>query len=269
VSNHAQEPGAVHRVAQDHWSQDPAGSVALLDEQLGTPESFARIEQHRYMEQPWMRNAFRFETFAGRQVLEVGVGLGTDHLQFARAGAIMTGVDLTPRCVELTSLRLTQEGLVPNIRVMDAEDLDFGSDTFDAAYSFGVLHHVPSPGRAFAEIRRVLRPGGTFIGAVYNRWSVATAAIATDWIVTGQWRRESFAERLARVEHSEGSADPGPYVKLFSARELDAALRAAGFTEVTIAKRHFGIRRLARHLPETVVEQLGQRAGWYLIHRAS
>jgi 2-polyprenyl-3-methyl-5-hydroxy-6-metoxy-1,4-benzoquinol methylase len=64
------------------------------------PQSRSRVEAHRYAEQPWMHETFGYERWAGRDVLEVGVGLGTDHLQFARAGACMTGIDLTPLCVE-------------------------------------------------------------------------------------------------------------------------------------------------------------------------
>jgi SAM-dependent methyltransferase len=215
-----------------------------------------------------MGEVFGFSSFAGKRVLEVGIGLGTDHLQFARAGAVMTGVDLTPRCVELTALRLAQEGLASDVRVMDAEHLEFGSATFDAVYSFGVLHHVPSTMGALTEVRRVLRPGGLFLGAVYNRWSVATAAIAADWLLTGQWRRETFQERVARVEHSRASSDPGPLVKLFGARELTTAFHAAGFDRVTIVRRHFGLRKLGHHLPNPVAEQLGRFAGWYLVYHA-
>ncbi len=89
-----------------------------------------------------MHDTFRYERFAGQRVLEIGVGLGTDHVQFARAGAVMTGIDLTPRCIELTQIRVAQEGLWSDLRVMDAGQLTFEKDAFDAVYSFGVLHHV-------------------------------------------------------------------------------------------------------------------------------
>ena len=114
--------GAKHQ-ARLQWGHDPAGSVAAGEEPLGTPESFRRVEEHRYREQPWMHDTFRFERFAGRDVLEIGVGLGTDHLQFARAGVRLTGIDLTERCVELTRRRLEDCGLCSDLRVMDAERL--------------------------------------------------------------------------------------------------------------------------------------------------
>src|SRR4051794_17854646 len=154
----------IREEARSQWSHDPAGSIAAEDVELGTPASFAKVEAHRYAEQPWMHETFRFERFAGERVLEIGVGLGTDHLQFARAGAQTTGVDLTPRCIELTRRRFEQEGLSSDLRIMDAENLAFDDDSFDVVYSFGVLHHIPSTERAFAQVRRVLRPGGVFLG---------------------------------------------------------------------------------------------------------
>jgi SAM-dependent methyltransferase len=263
-----QRARAIRLAAENHWSRDPAGSVALYENELGTPQSFAKIERHRYADQPWMHEAFAFEQFAGQRVLEIGVGLGTDHLQFARAGAKMTGIDLTRRCVELTRRRFEQEGLCSDLRIMDAERLEFPDSSFDVVYSFGVLHHVPSPEAAFSEVRRVLRPDGIFLGAVYNRWSVVTAAITGEWLASGGWRREGLQARIARIEHSVTSSVPGPYVRLFGAHELRGALESAGFHEVSLVRRHFGLRKLGRRLPAPVIGVAGSLAGWYLVYRA-
>ena len=180
----------------------------------------------------------------------------------------MTGIDLTRRCVELTRRRFEREGLCSDLRIMDAERLQFPDSPFDVVYSFGVLHHVPSPESAFSEVRRVLRPGGTFLGAVYNRWSVVTAAIMGQWLASGGWRREGLQGRIARIEHSVTSSDPGPYVRLFGAHELKRALESAGFHDVSIVKRHLGLRKLGRRLPTPVIDIAGSLAGWYLVYRA-
>lgn len=153
---------------------------------------------------------------------------------------------------------------------MDAERLQFPDNSFDVVYSFGVLHHIPTIERAFAEIRRVLRPGGVFIGALYNRWSVVVALMIAERIVHAEWRRESFADRLSRVEYSSPtSAEAKPYVRLFGARELTGLLNTAGFGEVEIRRRHFGVKMLERFLPAPATQVLGSTAGWYLIHQAS
>ena len=93
-------------------------------------------------------------------MLEVGVGLGTDFVRFARAGADLHGVDLTEAAVSLVRQRLGQEGLEADVQVADAERLPFDDASFDLVYSWGVLHHTPDPSAAIAEVRRLVRPGG-------------------------------------------------------------------------------------------------------------
>jgi len=252
----------IKREARAQWGHDPAGGLAAGDEPLGTRESFARVEAYRYAEQPWMHETFGYERWAGRDVLEVGIGLGTDHLQFARSGARMSGVDLTPRCVEMTRRRLEQEGLTSDLSIMDAERLEFPDNSFDAVYSFGVLHHTSSPELAFREIRRVLRPGGTFLGGLYSKHSWFYLRIWAERILRLEFLRESLTDRLSRIEYS--TSDAKPHVRLFTALELRATLQGAGFDVVRIQKRHVGLGRRSESLPGWI----GSFGGWYLIHEA-
>jgi ubiquinone/menaquinone biosynthesis C-methylase UbiE len=249
------------------WDHDPAGALAVSNEMLGTREGFAQIERHRYREQPWMHSVFEYAEFGGQDVLEVGVGLGTDHVQFARAGASLTGVDLTPRCIELTRRRFEQEGLHSDLRVMDAEHLEFPDDRFDAVYSFGVLHHTPRPDFAFAEVRRVLKPGGRFIGGLYAKHSFFYAQVMLRRLLSGGSRREPVSERLARIEFS--TSDAQPLVRVFGADELQRMLRRAGFERICLRRRHLGLGRFARFCPPFVDDALGRAIGWYLVHDAS
>lgn len=213
-----------------------------------------------------MHETFRFERFAGARVLEIGVGLGTDHVWLGRSGARLTGIDLTERCIGLTRRRLELEGLVSDLRVMDAERLHFPDHSFDVVYSFGVLHHVPSTERAFAEVRRVLRPGGAFVGALYSRESLFFTRWRLERLLTAGFMRESRDQWLARIEHGETGALPR--VRLFGRRELRATLRDAGFQDVRIVRRHAAFGRYTSQLPAGLERALGRVAGWYLVHEA-
>jgi ubiquinone/menaquinone biosynthesis C-methylase UbiE len=257
-----QEPDGAKQEAKAQWGHDPAGAFAAGSEPLGTPESFARVEAYRYEVQPWMHEMFGFDRWKGSHVLEVGVGLGTDHVQFARGGAEMSGIDLTPRCVDLTRRRVEQEGLRSKLTVMDAESLEFDDDSFDVVYSFGVLHHTTSAERAFAEIRRVLRPGGVFLGGLYSKYSYFYVRLRVERILYGQFRRESWEAALSRIEHSTSAARP--YVRLFTGRELRRALEEAGFDSVTLRRRQMGLGHWSERLPTWMAAP----GGWFLIHDA-
>ena len=263
----ALSPEQVRAEARRQWSHDPAGARDAGPEPLGSPASFARVEAARYEEQGWMDETFRFERFAGARVLEIGVGLGTDHVQLARNGARLSGIDLTPRCVDLTRSRLEQEGHEPDVRVMDAEDLDFPDDSFDVVYSFGVLHHVPSTERAFAEVRRVLRPGGAFVGALYSRESLAYARLVFAWVLSGRFLTLPHDEMLSGFEFGDSGALP--HVRLFTLEELRGLLHTSGFQRVALKRRHAGLGRLTPYVPTPVERALGRAAGWYLVHEAT
>src|SRR5215213_4349555 len=126
--------------AREQWGQDPCGAEYDREHELGTREFFDSVERYRYSEYaPWMPRL----------------------LQFARGGACCTGIDLTPRSVEITRHRFKLYGADGDCMVSDGERLPFRDESFDVVYSNGVLHHTPDTAGAIREVYRVLRPGGT------------------------------------------------------------------------------------------------------------
>jgi ubiquinone/menaquinone biosynthesis C-methylase UbiE len=137
-------------------------------------EYFDDIEAFRYYDQPFIHQFAQFSRYHGKKVLEVGFGAATDFVQWARAGARLTGIDLTPEAFEHARHRLEVYGLPQpeGFRVGDAENLPFESNTFDLGYSFGVLHHTPDTIKAIGEVVRVVKPGGEIKIMIYNRRSI-------------------------------------------------------------------------------------------------
>src|SRR5215469_4908531 len=113
-----------------------------------------------------------FPAYKGKQVLEIGCSIATDGLEFAKAGAVYTGVDLTPHSIELAKERFDIFNAPGTFVVANAEELPFSNESFDHIYSFGVIHHAPRPEKIAAEMYRVLRKGGTFTVMLYNRNSI-------------------------------------------------------------------------------------------------
>ncbi len=147
--------------AREQWSQDPCGAMYVREHELGTREFFESVEKHRYSEYaPWMPELMGFNQFSGAKLLEIGCGMGTDLLQFAKGGAHCHAVDLTPRSVEITRHRFGLYGFKGLFAISDGERLPFRDNSFDVVYSNGVLHHTPDTAGAIKEVHRVLRPGG-------------------------------------------------------------------------------------------------------------
>jgi len=155
---------------RDFWEEAACGERLYLESD--SMEGFRKQAETRYALEPYIIPFADFEAARGKRVLEIGVGLGADHQRFAEAGAILAGVDLTPRAIEMTRRRFENLGLRSDLKVGDAENLDFPDNSFDVVYSWGVIHHTPDTQGAAHEIFRVLKPGGVAKVMIYHRYSI-------------------------------------------------------------------------------------------------
>lgn len=239
---------------RSYWEAEPCGSPHAQSEE-GTPGYFDEVERRRNELEPFIPEYADFAGSAGSTVLEIGVGLGTDFIRFARAGAIPSGVDLTDHAVQLVRRRLANEGLEGNVQRADAERLPFQDGTFDRVYSWGVLHHTPDVDGAVREALRVVRPGGSACIMLYARNS---------WVAWGFWTRQALLK--GRPWRSRASV-------------LAEHMESAGTKAYTPAE----LRRMFATLEDVRIDQVltpydrafvgpfarltGDRMGWFAVVR--
>jgi len=156
-----------------YWEKEPCGTSADVTgaKAAGSLQWYQQIEEYRYRAESFIHSIAQFTRHRGKKLLEIGVGAGTDHLQWARAGLDCYGVDLTDAAIETARGHLKHYGLSSNLQRVDAERVPFDDGFFDLVYSWGVIHHSDSPQKVIAELRRVLKPGGRFVGMMYGRHS--------------------------------------------------------------------------------------------------
>jgi ubiquinone/menaquinone biosynthesis C-methylase UbiE len=260
----------------EQWTADPCGEVEGSGE-TGTRAYFESLDRMRVEYGPWMEEELGYAQCAGLDVLDVGSGQGIDLVRYARAGANVTGVDLTPRHVELARGHLAALELPGTVVEGDAERLPFGDDSFDRVSSNGVLHHTPDIAAALREIRRVLRPGGEARIIVYNKASLHYWL--NQVVYSGLLQRRLFTEGsmeavLRHVEYSS-SGEGNPLVRVYTPRQTRRLLSEAGFSAVTSRVRHFHAgdtfvtARLKPYLPPLrdprVLDRIARVAGWYVV----
>ena len=163
------------------------------------------------------------------KALEIGAGTGFFLLNLMRAGVIESGTvtDLSPGMVAAAQRNAAELGLSVSGQVADAESLPLPDGAFDLVVGHAVLHHIPDLDAAFAEVLRVLRPGGRFIfageptrigNAVARRLSSATWAASTwltqrpglrRWARPADELRDSSAEAALEAVVDQHTFDPG------------------------------------------------------------
>lgn len=260
----------VKRRTREQWGNDPCGAVYGDGQEVGTREFFDTVEAHRYaVYAPWMREVMEFDGFAGLDLLEVGCGMGSDLLQFARGGARVTGLDYTPRSVEISRRRFALYDVPGKFTLGDAENLPFPDATFDVVYSNGVLHHTPDTQRAIHEVHRVLKPGGVAKIMLYHRSSLYywLSIVLKHGILRGELARSTPDEIMSRhVEYSETGALP--LVRAYTRAEVERMF-------ARFATRRTDVRQLTREelrlpsaVPDGFVDALGERWGWNVVMTA-
>lgn len=278
----------------DFWQANPCGTK-FTDAEIGSREFFNAVEQHRYTTESHIPKVIDFPRWRNRDVIEVGCGLGTDAINFARNGARYTGVDLTEASIALVEKRFAQEGLHAALRVADAEALPFADESFDLFYSHGVLHHTPDTQRTMDEAHRVLRPGGTAMVMLYHKSSynyhvnimtlrrMGVRLLRFGWgpkfvqRLTGEDEarllklQEAYRRNAKQLlspdeflnQNTDGAGNP--LARVYTRSE--AAAMFAHFSDVR-TEVHFLNKRwiplVGRFIPKSMERRLASRMGWHL-----
>jgi SAM-dependent methyltransferase len=165
------------KAVQAFWQDNACGDAqvgGLRERFNGDFDSFfTDYDEFRYATERHIPGCLDSLNLAGKRVLEIGLGEGSESERMIRQGALWSGVDLTAESVSRVRARLELRNLpFDQLRQGSVLDLPFGDDVFDLVFSHGVLHHVPDIQRAQSEIRRVLQPDGELVVMLYARWSL-------------------------------------------------------------------------------------------------
>ena len=228
----------------DYWNSESCGErYAEGDSEY---ERFTTEEKTRYELEPYIKDFACFSDFHDLDVLEIGVGFGADHSQIARSEPkSLTGVDLTERAIENTRTRFRTLRLESELKTDNAENLSFENDSFDAVYSFGVLHHSPNTKKCFEEVCRVLRPGGFAKIMIYHKYSPTGAMLWLRYgLLTGKPFR-SLDEIYAQYLESPGTKayslkEAQELTRPFSSSEVKVQLCFGDLLEGDVGVRHRG-----------------------------
>jgi len=249
------------------------GAVAI-----GSREFFEAADRQFYAWNAPLHDArpfgrlFPYDDYRGRDVLEIGCGMGAMAMNWARQGARITAVDLAAASIDQTRRRFALMGIDGDIRQADARALPFDAARFDYVYSWGVLHHSPDLPRSIAELMRVLRPGGGFGVMLYHRRSFLYGYMVQflEGFLHDERRFLSpleLASRYGDAAREEGNPHTWPITKaearaMFGPYSSRLEFRILGTDLEGILP--FVIPGLGRVLPRWALKPWARRFGWSL-----
>lgn len=239
---------------QSFWENETCGTASEIvsGDSKFSLEWFKKVEDHRYKFEPFIHSVAQFPRHHGKRILEVGVGAGTDHLQWAKCGAACHGVDLTQAAIETTKAHLALYGFESKLNHINAEEIPYEDNYFDLVYSWGVIHHSENPQKILDEIRRILKPGGVFVGMMYKRYSIKTLRLWISHALLQGKPFQTFSKVIWNHMESKGT-------KAYTQSEL-----ADMFSQFhTFSAESILTDSDTSKLPTLIIKYLPQQWGWY------
>ncbi|MSR69383.1 MAG: class I SAM-dependent methyltransferase [Phycisphaerales bacterium] len=257
----------------EFWNQASCGEDLYLA--TTSKAGYAEHAKRRYELEPYIVDFAQFSETKGARVLEIGVGLGADHQRFAKAGAILSGIDLTERAITHARRRLLAFNLLSDLAVGDAENMTFENDYFDVVYSWGVLHHSPNTAKAISEVFRVLKPSGTAKIMVYSTFSMVGLMLWFRYALLRGRPFTSLSTIYSKYLESPGTktytlTEAGALMKEYTDVKLWTVMTHGDLLDSEAGQRHGGpLLTIARRVwPRWFIRKFLPRSGLFLLIEA-
>jgi len=247
---------------RSYWNNQPCNVKHSLFP-IGSKEYFEEVRNKRYHVEPHILKFADFNKWQGKRVLEIGCGIGTDAIEFVKAGADYTGIDISTASLAIAKDRFETYNLQGTLLNLDATSDQLSQlGSFDLIYSFGVLHHYPNVTKVVDLVKTMLLPNGKFKFMVYaeNSWK--------------------YAMIKQGLDQFEAQADC-PYAEVYT-REKVHALLDDKFTIDCIEQDHCFMYQVEpykqgnyilepwfEHMSECVKQAIRKELGWHLLVTAS
>ncbi len=270
----------IKKKVREHWNKNPM-DYDKIKAKCGSKNYYNQIEKQfrkvcyfgQDSKKPIFHKLIPYKKLKDKEVLVIGCGAGSISKEFAKQGASITAIDLTPIAVKNTKKQLTNYKLNGKVLEADAENLPFKDNSFDFVWSWGVIHHTPNTKKAADEIYRVLKKDGQARIMIYHKNSIFYYFLVQfcRGILQGQYLKWSPQKILNKyTDHSDKGGTPlGKAYTKKQSKKLFSKFKKIKFKTYGVKDEIFFIpviKKILHSLPDFIpsffLETLG--LGWYL-----
>lgn len=254
------------------WNKRPC-NIRHSTKEIGTKEYFDEVERRKYFVEPHIIDFAEFEKWKGKKVLEIGCGIGTDTINFARAGAILTSVDISEESLKIAKQRASLFGL-ENIKFYQANAEELSKyvpiETYDLVYSFGVIHHTPNPENVMDEIKKYIGKDSELRIMMYHKYSYKVFWILLKYGYQTFWNIEKIVAKYAEAQIG------CPVAYIYSRKTIAELLKDYKITDINIdhifpykikdyVKYTYNKAWYFKWIPQRIFRNLEKKFGWHML----
>tara|TARA_Y100000590_G_scaffold368256_1_gene428809 strand:+ start:1068 stop:1880 length:813 start_codon:yes stop_codon:yes gene_type:complete len=187
---------------REFWDSRPC-NIRHSSKPLGTKEYFEEVKKKKYKVEPHIVEFADFNKWKGKKVLEIGCGIGTDSIEFAKHGAELTVIDISQKSLDICKKRFEVYNLKAEFILGDAEELDTylsKDDKYDLIYAWGSIHHSLHPEVIVKNLKKYLKIGGIFKLMVYSKVSMKMFQMLRE---EGIWDFSSLSDIIPKYAEAQ------------------------------------------------------------------
>ena len=256
---------------REFWNNRPC-NIRHSKKEIGTLEYFEEVSKRRYLVEPHIIQFADFDYWRDKKVLEIGCGIGTDSIMFAKAGADLTCVELSDKSIEICKKRFEVYGHKAKFYTGNAEDLSsfVPVEKYDLIYSFGVIHHSNNPEKIMMEIEKYMDKNSLCRIMLYskNSWKSWEFFIRYGWKFGFNFNKtiEYFAEAQLNcpVANVYTRKDLSRFLYRYDIKRIEK-IHIFKYSIKDYIEHVYKTRFIFKILPDKIMKWLNEKLGWHYL----